>query len=69
MMPQFKTTTVMVLAMAGVVTGIGAQELRDGPVRAESAPDVSRTIPRVCPKTATFQPNVEKCSYDHYQPG
>jgi len=24
---------------------------------------------RVCPKTATFQPNVEKCSYDHHKPG
>ena len=30
MMPQFKTTTVMALALAGVVTGIGAQELQAG---------------------------------------
>ena len=26
-------------------------------------------LDRVCPKTATFQPNVEKCSYDHHKPG
>jgi len=34
-----------------------------------NAPAVAYPYLRVCPKTATFQPNVEKCSYDHHKPG